>query len=169
MFKKISLREFQANLAARLAKTHQESPSGLLGFAVGQEYWLTKLSDSGEVVPLTPIAPVPLTKNWFCGLANIRGNLYAVTDFSAFQGKEATPSCADASLLLIGERFHTNAALLVSRVLGLRNRDKLSVVERDKYAPAWIEEVYTDEEGLQWKALNVPELLADKRFTDIEA
>ena len=32
--------------------------------------------------------PVPLTHSWFRGVANVRGNLYSVVDFSAFQGGE---------------------------------------------------------------------------------
>lgn len=102
MAKKGSLRDFQAHLAKRLAGASEQSAAGLLGVQAGADYWLLNLSDSGEVVPLTPLVDVPLTKHWFVGLSNIRGNLYAVTDFSAFQGKEATPQNSSSRLLLIG-------------------------------------------------------------------
>jgi len=110
MAKKISLREFQEHLAARLVGASGQSAAGLLGIQSGADYWLVNLSDSGEIVPLTPLTAVPLTKPWFAGIANIRGNLYSVADFSAFQGKDPTPQNAGSRLLLVGTRHGTNAA-----------------------------------------------------------
>lgn len=99
MAKKISLREFQAHLSARLAGASSQTAAGLLGIQAGADYWLLNLSDSGEIVPLTPLTHVPLTKSWFAGIANIRGNLHSVADFSGFQGKDATPQNASSRLL----------------------------------------------------------------------
>ena len=121
MARKSSLREFQAHLAGRLAGIRDQRAAGLLGVQSGSDFWLLRLSDSGEIVPLPPLTGVPLTKPWFGGIANIRGNLYSVADFSAFQGKEVTPQNASSRLLLIGTRYGDNAALLVTRMLGLRN------------------------------------------------
>ena len=111
MAKRGSLSEFQAHLARRLAGASEQSAAGLLGVLSGSDYWLLNLSDSGEVVPLPGLTSVPLTRPWFVGIANIRGNLYSVTDFSAFQGKAATPQNASSRLLLIGARHGNNAAL----------------------------------------------------------
>jgi twitching motility protein PilI len=167
MAKKGSLREFQAHLASRLANASNRSAAGLLGVQSGADYWLLKLSDSGEIIPLTPLTGVPLAKSWFVGIANIRGNLYAVADFSAFQGKEATPQNTSSRLLLIGTRHGNNAALLVTRMLGLRNVEDLTPVAADSNAPPWASEAYTDNEGRRWKMLDVRELLADEGFMDI--
>lgn len=161
------LREFQAHLAARLAGVAGSSAAGLLGVQSGTEYWLVNLADSGEVVPLPPLTEVPLTKPWFVGMANIRGNLHAVTDFSAFQDKESTPQNAASRLLLIGTRYGNNAALLVNRMLGLRNRDDLVSAAPDAGAPEWAAQVFTDKEGRRWKFLDVKALLADEAFMDI--
>ena len=167
MAKKGSLRDFQAHLAKRLAGASEQSAAGLLGVQAGADYWLLNLSDSGEVVPLTPLVDVPLTKHWFVGLSNIRGNLYAVTDFSAFQGKEATPQNSSSRLLLIGARHGNNAALLVTRMLGLRNVDDLTRTSADPNAPHWANEAYVDRNGRRWNKLNVGALLADEVFMDI--
>jgi len=169
MAKKISLREFQSHLAARLAAASSQSAAGLLGIQAGADYWLLDLADSGEIIPLTPLTNVPLTKPWFAGIANIRGNLYSVADFSAFQGKEATPQNASSRLLLVGTRHNSNAALLVTRMLGLRNVEALNAVPADPDAPVWASEAYTDNEGRRWKKLNVHELLADETFMEIGA
>lgn len=167
MARKSSLREFQAHLAARLAGIRDQKAAGLLGVQSGSDYWLLNLSDSGEIIPLPPLTGVPLTKPWYLGIANIRGNLYSVADFSAFQGKEATPQNASSRLLLIGTRYGNNAALLVTRMLGLRNIDDMTPAASDPEAPAWARDAYTDKEGKRWKMLDVRGLLADEAFMDI--
>ena len=167
MSRRSGLREFQAHLASRLAGASGQSAAGLLGIQAGPDYWLVSLSDSGEIVPLPPLASVPLTKPWFSGVANIRGNLYAVSDFSAFQGKDPTPQNTSSRLLLIGTRHGSNAALLVTRMLGLRNVEDLSPVPVDAGEPQWADEAYADKEGRRWKKLNVRELLADESFMGI--
>ncbi|MBL8395073.1 MAG: chemotaxis protein CheW [Candidatus Accumulibacter sp.] len=169
MTKKISLHEFQSYLAARLAGTSNQTPAGLLGVQAGSQYWLLDLADSGEIVTLTPLTTVPLTKAWFAGIANIRGNLYSVVDLSAFVGKEATPRNSSSRLLLVGSRHGSNAALLVNRMIGLRNVDALTPEPAASDAPAWAAETYSDNEGRRWNKLRVRELLADEAFMDIAA
>ncbi|RDE50208.1 MAG: chemotaxis protein CheW [Candidatus Accumulibacter meliphilus] len=167
MTKKISLHDFQSYLAARLAGMGNQSSAGLLGIQAGSDYWLLDLTDSGEIVPLTPLTSVPLTQPWFAGVANIRGNLYSAVDLSAFLGKEATPQNASSRLLLIGTRHGSNAALLVTRMIGLRNVEALHLEASDPAAPVWAQESYSDNEGRRWKKLKVRELLADEAFMDI--
>ena len=169
MAKRGSLREFQAHLATRLAGVGDRSAAGLLGVQAGSDFWLLDLTDSGEIVPLPPLTSVPLTKHWFVGIANIRGNLYSVADFSAYQGKDATPQNASSRLLLVGTRHANNAALLVTRMLGLRNEDSLTPVVVEPDAPLWAKLAFTDSDGRGWKKLDVRALLADEGFMDIGA
>ena len=105
MAKRVSLREFQSHLAARLAGAGGRTAAGLLGFQAGSDFWLLSLADSGEIASLPVLTVVPLTRTWFVGMANIRGKLYSVTDFSAFLGREMTPQNASSRLLLIGARI----------------------------------------------------------------
>lgn len=168
--KKGSLREFQEHLAARLTSAAQgKASSALLGVQAGSDFWLLNLSDSGEIVPLPPIAPVPLTKPWFSGIANIRGKLYSVADFSALRGGEPTPTNAASRLLLIGTRHGSNAALLVTRMLGLKNPDTLTPVPAGENRHPWEAEKLVDADGREWKKLNVRALLADPEFMEIGA
>ncbi len=167
MTKKIRLHEFQSYLASRLAGTADRSAAGLLGLQAGSDYWLLDLADSGEIVPLSPLTDVPLTKPWFAGIANIRGNLYSGVDLSAFLGKEATPQNGSSRLLLIGTRHGSNAARLVTRMIGLRNAEALNTEAPDLQAPPWAQQAYSDNEGRRWRKLKVRELLADDAFMDI--
>ncbi len=80
------LRDYQRELAERLRGGEGGRTSSKLGMQVGRESWLVDLADAGEVIPVPPITPVPLTRPWFRGVTNIRGNLYSVVDFPAFLG-----------------------------------------------------------------------------------
>lgn len=168
--KKTSLREFQEYLAGRLTgAAHGEGAASLLGVRSGTEDWLLDLSDSGEIIQLPKLTQVPLTRPWFAGIANIRGNLYAVTDFSVFRGGEPTVQNAGSRLLLIGVRHGSNAALLVSRMLGLKNINDFSPTDPDPSAPPWAAQRYCDGSGKVWRKLSVRELLVDDHFMNVGA
>lgn len=170
MAKKTSLREFQQYLAGRLSGAAEgRGGASLLGMRAGGENWLLDLADSGEIIQMPPLAPVPLTRTWFAGIANIRGNLYAVTDFSLFRGGEPTAQNANARLLLIGTRHGSNAALLVSRLLGLKNAADFAAEAPEPDVPAWAAACCRDTAGGLWRKLSVRDLLADPNFMNVGA
>lgn len=171
MARRISLREFQEHLSRRLSGVAQgERAASLLGIQAGQSRWLLDLSESGEIVPPPPFTPVPLTRPSFCGLANIRGNLHAVTDFPAYIGEEPTPHHNPAArLLLVGAKHGNNVALLVSRLLGLKNPADFSITPPPSQAPAWNAATCTDQEGNEWHRLDLKALLSDPHFMNIVA
>src|SRR5216117_1720626 len=119
---KLNLRAFQQELATRLAaKTAAQVEQSRLGIACADERWLIRLADAGEVIAVPTVATVPLTKPWFLGVANIRGNLYSVVDFGAFLGhpvEAAPPGTTQVRLVLFGPRVgELRAGLVVQRVL----------------------------------------------------
>lgn len=166
--KKTSLRDFQQYLAGRLTTAAEGGgTSSWLGIESGNQLWLADLSESGEIVQAPQLVSVPLTHPWFSGLANIRGNLYAVSDFSRFRGGPSTPMNASSRLLLIGTRFGSNAALLVNRMSGLKNPEDFTQESQNADAPAWGAVRYSDAQGKIWHKLSVRELLADRDFMNI--
>ena len=133
MAKKTSLRDFQEYLAGRLLGAAQgRGTSSWLGVRAGDDNWLIDLSDSGEIVQAPKLTAVPLTRPWFAGIANIRGSLYAVADFSVFCGGIPTPRNNNTRLLLVGSKHGANAALLVTRMLGLKNPDDFVAAAADR-------------------------------------
>ncbi|HTH95169.1 MAG TPA: chemotaxis protein CheW [Rhodocyclaceae bacterium] len=170
MAKRLSLRDFQENLSARLQSAQRgETVPPMLGFRAGQRRWLLELPDSGEVVPLPTLSSVPLTKAWFAGMANIRGALHAVADFAQFAGSTPTARTDRSRLLLIGARHGTNSALLVESIEGLRPMSALRNADMPSDAPkaAWIDAAYQDEQGNMWLHIALAELLQDPGFLDI--
>ena len=168
MAKKTSLRDFQEYLAERLLGAAQgRGASSWLGVQAGDDNWLIDLSDSGEIVQAPKLTAVPLTRPWFAGIANIRGSLHAVADFSVFCGGAPTPRNNNTRLLLIGSKHGANAALLVTRMLGLKNPEDFSAAAADQAAPAWGAVRYADSQGGIWRKLSVRDLLADNDFMNI--
>ena len=179
MAKRISLREFQQSLSERLVSARRgEGEQALLGIESGADdlpggsHWLIDLADSGEVAPLPQLTPAPLTKPWFAGIANIRGVLYSVVDFSAWRGGAPTPCNAQSRLLLVGARHGINSALLVRRALGLRPQLQMRAVESTAGAPGgdtppWLGGRFTDAQDVIWTQLRIPALLTDPNYLDI--
>jgi twitching motility protein PilI len=170
MARKTSLREFQEYLAGRLTSAAKgKGGASLLGVRAGAEDWLLDLADSGEVVQMPKLTPVPLTCRSFAGLANIRGSLYSVTDFSLFRGGDPTPQNANSRLVLVGVKHGSNAALLVGRMLGLKNIDDFTPAEAEPGAPSWAALRFHDGNGKLWRKLTVRDLLGDENFMNVGA
>jgi twitching motility protein PilI len=164
MAQRISLRDYQRELAERLRAADSARSASKLGVQVGAQSWLIDLAEAGEVIPVPPITAVPLTRAWFRGVANVRGNLYSVVDFAAFLGAGAAAAGEQARLVLLGERFRSAAALLVDRSLGLRNPAQLRAREPASSRASWLRVEYDDEAGGQWRELDVAELVRDAEF-----
>jgi twitching motility protein PilI len=169
MAKKFNLREFQTTLSQQLlAAASRDNTGSRLGFRVGDVNWLVSLSDTEEVIPVPPIVKVPGARRWFRGVANIRGNLYAVSDFADFMGQGATPDHADCRLLIPHHDFGVNAALLVRCTLGLKNINRYQ--ERSERATLpWVARHYSDETGAGWCDMDFGQLLGNAEFMKVEA
>jgi twitching motility protein PilI len=162
MSKRLNLREFQQNLIDRLqAKDMSDERVSTLGVLIAGRNWLVDLADIGEVLPLPKLISVPFTKSWFRGVANVRGNLYSVADLATYQHNGAASGDIDNRILLVAERYAFSAALLVDRVLGLRDARKWRLSGGDSQIE------YDDEQGTHWNKLDVPGLLEQAEFLQI--
>lgn len=164
MSKRFSLREFQQGVLDRLKSQAAESDRvTTLGVMIGKDHWLVDMQDISEALPLPVLTPVPSTQPWFCGVANVRGNLYSVTDMAAFLGGEATPRDGSVRVLLLGHKYAFSAGLLITRVLGLRNAKEWAQSEQDG------EIYFQDSSGQKWRRFDVPGLLHRPEFLHIGA
>ena len=170
MARRTGLREFQMAVAERIRTASSHAAlSSKLGFQVGADNWFVALNQVNEVIPVPPAVTVPLTHSWFRGVANIRGNLYSMIDFSAFQGAEAISSGMERRVILISDRLVGGAGLLVSRMLGLRSPEQFTAAPRPTDAHAWVGGVFTDAGGTRWLELDLPALAREQRFLEVGA
>ena len=163
-----NLKEFQEALARRLREASAVESTARLGLECGGQRYLLRLEEAGEVLPVPPISPVPLTRSWFLGLANVRGNLVAVVDFAEFAGGQATAPGTEARLVLFAERFGARSSLLAARMLGLKNLSAFEMCSRES-APSWVRACYLEKSGgaVVWRELDMGELIANESFLQV--
>jgi twitching motility protein PilI len=170
MARRTGLREFQLSVAERLRTAATRAAlASKLGFQVGADNWFVALHQVNEVIPMPAMVPVPRTQPWFRGVANVRGNLYSMVDFAAFQGGDAIAPGMERRVILVSDRIVEGAGLLVSRMLGLRNPEQFNPLGRPADAPAWVSGAYTDAGGARWLELDLPVLAAEQRFLEVGA
>lgn len=184
--RKKNLREFQQRLSdrLRLATSTPVRRMARLGVQVGERRMLVDLAEAGEVLSIPPnVASVPLTREWFRGLVNVRGALFAVCDLARFGGGAFTPANREARLLAFSPRLGMNGALLVARIFGLKDVESMQAsapeparTARDESGaalspsgsrPDWLGAEWVDAEGLHWTELSLSKLAADDRFRSI--
>lgn len=168
------LREFQERLAERLRQAESAPRTARLGLLIGEQRWLVDLAEAGEISPVpATIAAVPLTHEWFVGLVNLRGTLHAVSDLQRFAGGDATPLGKESRLLSLSAASGINAAVLVTRMLGLHDTRDWDAVAHDEehdandpgaQRPIWAGRTLRDAAGAQWVELSLARLACEPRF-----
>lgn len=163
--RKNHLRDFQERLSDRLRQAKGANRTARLGLLIGEQRWLVDLAEAGEIVPVpASIARVPLTSDWFVGLANLRGTLYSVADLQRFAGDVATPLGKESRLLAFAAALNLNATILVSRMLGLHDAERwIPEPSRQHWAP-WAGRCLLDANGRDWHELSLARLAVDERF-----
>lgn len=164
------LREFQAQLVERMqaAQRGTHVQSSQLGIVIGQSRYLLDLREAGEIVSVGALTAVPLTKDWYVGLSNIRGNLTSVVDLSRFDGGEPTKIDNSCRIVAFASSLSSNNGLLVSQVLGLRSIAEMEELPAETgTGKDWLVRKFRDREGRVWSELSLAALLQDQAFLHI--
>ena len=159
-------------------RSGMESPSVLLGsgsaarlgLMIGDSRLLVDLAEAGEIAPMPSaslILDVPLTRDWFLGVTNLRGSLFTVIDLRRFVGEGATEMTKETRLLSFAPVMNFNATIVVSRMLGLRNTatmtETVAAASAGKAAP-WLGRCFTDADGHAWRELKLGQLATHPDF-----
>jgi twitching motility protein PilI len=161
------MRDFQSQLSARMqqARISTREQTSQLGLQIGTEHCLLSLREAGEIVAVGTIAAVPLTQPWFLGLANVRGNLVSVVDLAQLRGHGPTVIDKQCRIIAFGPSLAFNGAVLVSRVLGLR--DLAAMTLQPAPVQGRMANRYRDTDGVTWRQLDVSALIADPQFLQV--
>jgi twitching motility protein PilI len=173
-----ALRELQSRLAERLqaARTETRAVSWLAVECAGAGL-LVPLATAGEIFPAGALMPVPHTRPWFLGVANLRGGLHGVVDLAAFLGLRP-PLARDAvreqaRLLAFNPRLGSHCAVLVDRLAGLRSRQQLQpdtdpaeAAPRPEFAAGGR---WRDADGRAWQEIDLAALARHEQFLAIAA
>jgi twitching motility protein PilI len=171
-----ALRELQSRLASRLqaARTEGVQASWLAVESAGRKF-LFPLTQSGEIFPFSSAQPVPYTREWFMGVANLRGGLYGVVDLASYIGGGAPVQRSDAGraesrLVAFNGMLEVNCALLIDRLAGLRSLEAFSSSQpAPEGSPEFFGSGYTDAAGSYWQEINLQVLSQQPQFLSIGA
>lgn len=169
-----ALQDLHARLATPLEATPApEAPAAWLAVDCCGTGLLLPLADAGEIFPFGAWVPVPHTRPWFLGVANLRGQLQGVVDLGRFLGLAATEPAPPEGGWLVGisQRLEAGAALRVDRLAGLRRADQLLPVPSNGAAarPAFAGALYHDPAGRLWQELRLDALVSDPHFLAVGA
>lgn len=166
------MQEHSRRTAPGLPEQVQAAPlwSGL-GFRVADLQMVTPLDHVSEVLPPPPVTPVPGTKKWLKGIANVRGTLVTIIDLAQFFGKEPV-RIDDRTRLLILNVPGLSSALLVHEVVGLRHFDeeqeRQDVTVVDDPAMAHVKTGFLRENVL-WGVFDMHSLTQSEAFRHVAA
>jgi twitching motility protein PilI len=159
------LRQYQEELLERMqaARTGSGARTHQLGVEIGGQRYLLDLLEAGEIVPVPPLASVPLTQSWYLGLANIRGSLVGVVDLARFFGANTEQSVAlppagpAARLVTFAPSLGMPCGFLAARVHGLRQAADMTPSAGH----------LVDADGQTWTPLALGALAQDERFLQV--
>ena len=171
MAKTSNLREFQEAILLRLKEATAKGgavSTSRLGVIVGSKRVLINLYEVSEVLPVPPMQHVPLTLPWFLGVANVRGNLYNITDLAQFMGLPPTPKSINNRIVLINSEMTTQVAVVIDSLVGLRSVEAMKrkpATKNNKNKEVFLSEnSYEDVDKNEWFELNVEALVQNKAF-----
>ena len=92
-----------------------------IGFRIGERVFVSSIHEVNEILGMpSAVTPVPATRNWLLGVANVRGNLIALVDLKQFLLEQRT-HVSDRTRVLWVKQQGGGVGLLVDEVLGQRN------------------------------------------------
>ena len=132
---------------------------------------LLPLGQAGEIQSLRDVTPVPHAAPWLVGVANVRGQLNAVMDLAAFLGlRERGAGARSGQLVVFNPGLRVNSALLIDRLLGLRDSEQLQrVTDVSGPRPAFAVRQWRDGQGRVWDELDLAALVQDPLFLEVAA
>lgn len=110
-------RQCQAALPA--AEEVRQQWAGV-GFRLGGRRFVAPMEEVTEILTYPALSPIPHTKAWVRGVANVRGNLLPVMDLGGFLGRHSALVTRLARVVVI-QLDGVHAGLLVDEVLGMRH------------------------------------------------
>lgn len=179
-----ALRDFYTRIAARLQSADARGAAGgwLAVHAAGRPC-LLPLSQSGEIFPSSDLQPLPYTRPWFLGAANLRGEIHGVVDLAHFvasqeglgMSRPGTESQAAGWFITLHPDLQARCALRVDRLEGMRPAADFGpalALHPSSNAPAshaWVSGFHVDGAGASWLALDLQALARAPEFLDAGA
>jgi len=171
-----ALRELQQRLAQRMAAARDQTLiANWLAVECAGAGLLFSLRQASEIFSMVTIHPVPYSKPWLAGVANLRGGLFTVVDLSVYLGLRETTNSRTYSpqsrLVSLNNDMGINCALLVDRLTGLRSDEQMPLdpepAEATKGRTRFAGPLRRDSSGRTWRQIDLEALSRQERFLQI--
>ncbi|HET6654667.1 MAG TPA: chemotaxis protein CheW [Gammaproteobacteria bacterium] len=137
-----------------------------LGFRVGELRLVVAREQVRELMHYPGAHPVPGSKDWLLGIANVRGQLLPITDMKQFLGGGESTISRSTRVLAV-DHPEMPAGLLVDEVYGFRRFHEEDGEDFDAAslpaAGAWLSGGYRRGEAV-WGIINLQALVEDPAF-----
>lgn len=110
-----------ADLAkARATGRHDSDYTQWFGvaFEVAGQQLVAPMGEVSEILALPELTPIPLTKPWLLGVANVRGRLLPLVDLAKFLGLESRERLKSRKVMVI-DQDGVFSGILVDQVMGM--------------------------------------------------
>jgi twitching motility protein PilI len=167
-FKKLQDYE-QRSLTFEPGQVGGQANSGEWGgviFRIGNARLACSLEQVHEFLPIPAFTPVPGTKSWILGLANVHGDLLTVIDLACFlNGQRSTVSMR--TRLLVASLRGRPVGLLVDEVFGQRHfvsdEGKKPKMAKDSPLQNFVHKQYRSGKDV-WQELDLDTLFSTSEF-----
>lgn len=140
-----------------------------IGFRLDGQRFVAALEEVAEVLVCPRLSPVPRTKAWVRGIANLRGSLLPVMDLGGFLGHAPTQLTRHSRILVI-HQAGVHAGLLVDEVLGMRHfldEERAAVpADLDEVLQPFVTDAFADAGGT-WLRFSMPALATHPQFLQV--
>ena len=145
------------------ANQEVERWSGIAFEMLGQ-YFVAPLGEVSEVIYYPSFTPVPNSKSWLKGLANVRGRLLTITDLPAyFSGKGSKDT---QKVLCVSHQDHY-VGLAVDQVLGIQHFNKKSFFSKNVHLESNLQKYcqgYFNQYQRHWNVFLFSKMLGDTEY-----
>lgn len=137
-----------------------------IDFSIAQLSYLIPLTETREIFPVpTQLTPVPRSKSWVYGMANLRGELLPIFDLKYFLFGQPSKVSSRSRVLVINHP-DLYSGVLVDSVTGLKHFPQApteSSKQNDSGIATYLNGHIT-QQNASWDVFSLHKLVTDKRF-----
>lgn len=171
MAKRESLQAYQDKILEKMEEARM-SDSGqielLFGFRSADKNFLIGGKNISQLATPSVLEPIPVSKTWAVGAANIKGSVYSITDFSLLMGGKPTKK---GKFMVLGQDIMVGSAILIESLTGLYELKNIGVAIEDPLVndmAVWITASY-EIAGERHYMVDAALLSADTKFSKLQS
>ena len=142
-----------------------------IGFRVGETYLVSAIDEVAEILTYPSMTSVPSAQSWIRGIANVRGILLPIMDFTGVIDGKASKLDRKSRVLVI-QQEEVSTGLVVDEVYGMRHffdEEKVNdVPEVSQSLGKFLKGAYRQGER-HWGVLSMRNLARSEEFKNVAA